>query len=169
MGLSLKVVPVPCVHLEAGTQPHSVPCEGKGPCLQQLLVGLGVTEFCRNSNHKRQLCVWVDSQETAALAVCSFPPVRPASSLREASRGSPGPGRISHSCDGSTRVDHAFTCQSLSLSTCPLRTETMAKANPHLLPPLSPPSRGRPGTSGQTLSWLCARQGSRLPGHCVGM
>lgn len=89
VGLSLKVLPVPSVHSEAGTRPHSVPCEGNGPCLQQLLVWLGVTmNFAGTPINKGQLCVWVDSQETAALAVCSFPPVPPASSLREASRDS---------------------------------------------------------------------------------
>lgn len=113
------------------------------------------SEFCRNSNpqgaavclgglavHGSTGCVFISSCPS------SFPPERPAETP-QAPGGLPTLVTVPQVCI--THVPVRAFSQRL-----PMRTETMAKVNRCLPLPLSPPGRGRPGSRGQTRSWLCA-------------
>lgn len=172
VGLFRKVMFMSCIHMEADSRPHSV-LRGEGAMFAAAVVGGGSDSgILQELERTRDSCLAGLTRRDGGTRWV-FISLRPSSSLPQRDRqrrpgeqrdcSAPGSEWIVHSCDDPTHLCHTLTCESFFLRTCPVRAETVARVKPQPPTPLPQPSKGRPGTSGQTLAWLHALQGSRLP------
>lgn len=161
-----------CIHMEAGSRPHSV-LRGEGAMFAAAVVGGGSDSgILQELERTRDSCLAGLTRRDGGtrgvfISLCASRSLPQRDQQRRPGErrdcSAPGSERTIHPCDDPTHLYYTLTCESFFLRTCPVRAETVARGNPQPPSPLPQPSKGRPGTSGQTLAWLHALQGSRLP------